>query len=85
MHTAINNLNRATNNYKYRISILFDIYLEQIITLYEHNICRSFVSPLIVHLFHQQHDYIVNGNIISDMIKFREIINLTTKEQLFSS
>ena len=53
MHTAINNLNRATNNYKYRISILFDIYLEQIITLYEHNICRSFVPQQIVHTFQQ--------------------------------
>ena len=41
-----------------------------------------FVPQLIVHLFHQQHDYIVNGNIISDIIKFRELINLTTKDEI---
>ena len=76
---AINDSNRITNNKQYRIWISFDIYLEQII-LYEHIMYRPFVPALIVHLFHQQHDYIVSRNIISCMSNVRELINLTTKD-----
>ena len=61
---------------------MFDIYLEQIITQYEHNICRHFVTQLIVHSFKQQHYYIENRNIISDMIKFRKLINFKTIEKI---
>ena len=39
------------------------------------------LPPEIVHLFHQ-HDYNVNKNIISDMIKLRELINLNTENEI---
>ena len=78
---AINDSNRSTNNYQYRIWISFYIFLERLKDIIDpYNLDPS--PPKILHLFHQQHDYIVNGNIISDMIKFRELINLTTTNEI---
>ena len=56
---VINESNRLTSNKQYRIWISFDIYLEQIIQ-YENIIHKLSVPAPIVHLFHQQHKYIVS-------------------------
>ena len=78
---VINKSNRLTSNKQYRIKISFDIYLEQIIQ-YENIIHKLSVPALIVHLFYQQHDYIISGNIISSVVNIRELYNLLTKTEI---
>ena len=63
------------------MDFVYYIYLEQIIQ-YENIIHKLSVPAPIVHLFHQQHDYIVSGNIISSVANIQELYNLLTKLNL---